>query len=499
MRSHRVILRSSVHAEIAANILHGPCKPLMPWHPDEPRCLFRDAAAVKNRLTGAEPRVRDTTELEPGDRRNHADTDISSLVMAKGQERGFAHQVSLVAQHGVPEVVDVAQPVANPPELRRLVPLARNRRCAHQAVGSDALALDERKICAPQTALRQRAKALSVLQHWDQVRLLGKQLATLFALLKPSAQPDQRRPLERLDDLEHIPRVVWIREQLANGSDGGDGAHGFHLHGSTDARTASHGRAALGRAPAGQPQAGAACAHGLPYPAVALDATSSERDVLSEARSLRQQVLDSSLLVAVAVGGVAFVRTLLDAIDIEAWRIARGAIALYGGFVILFFAKRLPYRIRALCFLGLLYVVGVYSLLMAGYLAAPVLILACQSVLASVLFRRRVTLAVLGLNLLTLLAVGAVLSSGLMVVETTTFYDPAGFTNWIRVAAIFAVFCGIAVVSVDVVTNHLNQSLRDQAELIERLKGAMQLRDEAESQRRAAESRLRDTHHGDDN
>jgi hypothetical protein len=232
--------------------------------------------------------------------------------------------------------------------------------------------------------------------------------------------------------------------------------------------------------------------------AVAINATSSERDVLSEAKNIRLQVLDASLLIAVAVGGVAFILTLLDAIDLEAWRIARGAIALYGGFVILFFAKRLPYRVRALCFLGLLYVVGVYSLLMAGYLAAPVLILACQSVLASVLFRRRVTLAVVGLNLLTLLAVGAVLSSGLMVVETTTFYDPAGFMNWIRVAAIFAVFCGIAVVSVDVVTNHLNQSLRDQAELIENLKGAMQLRDAAESQRRTAESRLRDARQKDE-
>ena len=136
---------------------------------------------------------------------------------------------------------------------------------------------------------------------------------------------------------------------------------------------------------------------------------------------------------------------------------------------------------------------GVYSLLMAGYLAAPVLMLACQSVLASVLFQRRLTLIILGLNLLTLLAVGAVLSAGIMVVETTTFYDPAGFMNWIRVATIFAVFCGIAVVSVDVVTNHLNQSLRDQAELIENLKGATQLRDEAERQRRAAESRLRDS------
>ena len=219
---------------------------------------------------------------------------------------------------------------------------------------------------------------------------------------------------------------------------------------------------------------------------------------MREAKSLREQVLRSSLLVAVVVGGVAFARTLLDAINLEAWRIAGGTVALYGGFVILLFAKRLPYRARALGFLGLLYVVGVWSLLMAGYLAAPVLILACQSVLASVLFQRRVTLIVLCLNLVTLLAVGAVLSAGLMVVETTTFYDPAGFMNWIRVATIFAVFCGIAVVSVDVVTNHLNQSLRDQAELIENLKGAMQLRDAAESQRRTAESRLREAHHKDE-
>jgi hypothetical protein len=227
---------------------------------------------------------------------------------------------------------------------------------------------------------------------------------------------------------------------------------------------------------------------------VAENATSPERDVLREAKSLREQVLQSSLLVAVVVGGVAFVRTLLDAIDLEAWRIAGGTVTLYGGFVVLFFAKRLPYQVRALAFLALLYVIGVFSLLMAGYLAAPVLILACQSVLASVLFRRRLTLIVLGVNLATLLAVGAVLSTGVMVVETTTFYDPAGFMNWIRVAMIFAVFCGIAVVSVDVVTNHLDQSLRDQAELIENLKGAMQLRDESERQRRAAESRLRDTH-----
>jgi hypothetical protein len=70
--------------------------------------------------------------------------------------------------------------------------------------------------------------------------------------------------------------------------------------------------------------------------------------------------------------------------------------------------------------------------------------------------------------------------------------------NWLRVAAIFAVFCGIAVVNVDVITTHLNQSLRDQAELVEHLKGALQLRDEAERQRRQVESRLRDARKHED-
>lgn len=226
--------------------------------------------------------------------------------------------------------------------------------------------------------------------------------------------------------------------------------------------------------------------------------TSARSGVVAETRRLRQQVLQASLLVAVVVGGLAFALTLIDAIELEAWRIVVAAVVLYGGFVVLFFARRLPYSVRALGFLGILYIVGVMSLLSVGYLAAPVLILASQNVLASVLFGRRVTLIVLGLNLLALLVVGAALSSGIAALETTTFYDPTGFVNWLRVAAIFAVFCGIAVVNVDVITTHLNQSLRDQAELVEHLKGALQLRDEAEQQRRQVESRLRDARKHED-
>jgi hypothetical protein len=219
--------------------------------------------------------------------------------------------------------------------------------------------------------------------------------------------------------------------------------------------------------------------------------TSPERDVVLEAKRLRQQVLDTSLLIAVLVGGLGFARTLIDALDRDAWRIVVGAVVMYAGFIVLLLAKRLSYKARALGFLALLYIIGLIGLLSVGYLAAPVLILAGQNVLASVLFGRRVTAITLALNLLALLGVGALLSTGVTTVETTTFYEPTIFMNWLRITAIFAVFCAMAVVGVDVITNHLNKSLRDQAELIEQLKGAMQLRDEAESQRRRAESRLR--------
>lgn len=204
-------------------------------------------------------------------------------------------------------------------------------------------------------------------------------------------------------------------------------------------------------------------------------------------------MLNTSLLIAVVVGGAAFVRTLIDAVDRGAWRVLVGAIVLYAGFIVLLLMKRLPYMVRALGFLALLYVVGLLSLLAVGYLGAPMLMLAGQNVLASTLFGRRVTLIALSVNIVSLLVVGGLLSSGVATVETMSFYAPAEFMNWLRITAFFAVFCGIAVVSVDVITNHLNQSVKDQAELIENLKGAMQLRDAAESQRRTAERRLRES------
>lgn len=223
---------------------------------------------------------------------------------------------------------------------------------------------------------------------------------------------------------------------------------------------------------------------------VALDsATPGSSGVVDDAEDLRQRIFQTSLLVAVVVGSVGFVRTVVDSIDLGAWVVTGVAVVLYAGLIVLLLARRLPYRLRAITFLVFLYIGGVSSLLVTGYLTGPVVILVAQNVLASVLFGRRATWTAFAMNVLAFLTVG-VLSSGGFVSILTAFYDPTDLVDWLRVTALFAVFSGIAVTSVDVLTRHLDDSLQDQAELVENLKGAMQLHEEAESHRREAESRL---------
>lgn len=212
----------------------------------------------------------------------------------------------------------------------------------------------------------------------------------------------------------------------------------------------------------------------------------------NEANAIRLRILNVSLLICVAVGGMAFVRTLMDAVEMEAWAIATASLLFYGGLIILLLARGLPYGVRALGFLVWLYVAGAFGLFAAGYLPAPILILVAQNLLASVLFGRRATWTAFALNLVALMAAGVCLSMGVTTIETAHFYDPTDIVDWLRVIALFAVFGGVAIVSVDVLTHHLNRSLREQAELVENFKGAVQLHEAAERRRRKAETRLRE-------
>ncbi|MGB5813509.1 MAG: hypothetical protein WBG86_23435, partial [Polyangiales bacterium] len=223
-----------------------------------------------------------------------------------------------------------------------------------------------------------------------------------------------------------------------------------------------------------------------------MDSGSSQTEIADGTKPIRLRILNTTLLLSVVLGGLAFVRTLVDSLEMSAWGVASASIGLYGALAFLLLARRLRYQVRAFGFLAVLFVSGVFGLFAAGYLPAPILILVAQNILASVLFGRRATRVAFVLNLVALLAAGASLSMGLATVETTHFYDPSDLVDWLRVTAVFAVFSGVSVVSVDVLTRHLDTSVQEQAELLENLKGAMQLHEAAESNRRKAETRLRE-------
>ena len=216
----------------------------------------------------------------------------------------------------------------------------------------------------------------------------------------------------------------------------------------------------------------------------------SKTNFVGGVQALRLRILNLALLVAVAVGGLAYVRVLVDSIDLHAWGIAVVATLTYVGLVALLLARALPYDVRAICFLVVLYVSGIYGLLATGYLPTPILILVAQNLLASVLFGRQATWMAFGFNLVGLLTVGILLSTEVTAVATTTFYDPTDLIDWFRVVATFAVFSGIGIVSVDVLTRHLEEALGEQTELLANLRGAMQLHDELDRHRREVESRL---------
>ena len=160
--------------------------------------------------------------------------------MGKREQGRLTDQVTLVAEHRMPQVMGVPQPVMNPLELGCLIVPAFDRRSAHQTIGGDPFAFHERKVGATEAPLRESAKAIPVFQQRDEIWLLGKQLAAARCLLKPSSHPHQCRALKRLDDLEDLLRVVRVREELAQGTDRNDRMHGFRLHGNPNAKSASN-------------------------------------------------------------------------------------------------------------------------------------------------------------------------------------------------------------------------------------------------------------------
>ncbi len=116
----------------------------------------------------------------------------------------------------------------------------------------------------------------------------------------------------------------------------------------------------------------------------------------------RQLVFNGVFFTLVVLGGLSYLPTFFLALQRGMW----GAVALYSvlyllGIVVLF-ARRIDFRKRAALGVLLLYIIGIYTLQIAGLAGSGRVWLFCFSLLACLFLGLRWGLAALGLNIITL-------------------------------------------------------------------------------------------------
>jgi signal transduction histidine kinase/CheY-like chemotaxis protein len=141
---------------------------------------------------------------------------------------------------------------------------------------------------------------------------------------------------------------------------------------------------------------------------------------------------------------------------------------------------RLPYTVRAVALLVGLCGVGVLGFLRVGFQVGPGLGSALMVVLAGLLLGRGALLAAFALTLVAMLGLGAyhVLTHASSMAPGIG--DPTLFRNWVRVAIVYALFCGVLATAVTFVISHLERALTQRTEALKHLRAAHAQRREAE-------------------
>jgi len=214
--AHGRVARRHADAELAADLLERPREERLPVLRRKPGRAAAAAIAGANQAS-----LRAASGLQPGDGDDEAHARIPGLRVAEGEQRRLADEIAPVAGDDVPEVVHVAQAIADQASLVAVVPAAAALRArGDEAVGAELLAAHEVRVGAAQAALGQGAERRHVFQGLEQGTPLlqdpgarGVASEALVELLAGVAR-------ERVDDAEHLTGVIRVSQQHANRAPG---------------------------------------------------------------------------------------------------------------------------------------------------------------------------------------------------------------------------------------------------------------------------------------
>lgn len=194
-----------------------------------------------------------------------------------------------------------------------------------------------------------------------------------------------------------------------------------------------------------------------PEEGISADSDLSGPGAGKDLRYWRERILTVLLGSAVVIGIFAVVPSVWLAVNERLYFLALLDSAVYALALALFAGRRIPYSIRSLGALALLYVLGVGICLSVGFMSAGPFWLFTFAVLSGVLLGLKAAIVSLLLNLATLSVIGALIGSGALGADLAFFRN---IPHALVVGANYIVLNSLIAVSISI----LLEGLQDTAE-----------------------------------
>jgi len=193
------------------------------------------------------------------------------------------------------------------------------------------------------------------------------------------------------------------------------------------------------------------------------------------------------LLTGLIFGLLAYIPSVRLCIKEGRWLVVFFDTTIYAMVVILFFFRQIPFIVRAYAIITVSYILGMVLMLVIGPSASGPVWLFAFPIIAGIILGVRAAFIALGLNIFSLVVIGAVMQLG-----TAPWIQPAPHTmaRWIVISLNFVLLNAIAAISLAMIQRGLQALLNHEKNMRQSIQKQMGERLRAEEYRRKSEEKL---------
>ncbi len=192
----------------------------------------------------------------------------------------------------------------------------------------------------------------------------------------------------------------------------------------------------------------------------------------TELQHWRERIFMTIVNVAALAGLIAVIFNAIAQIKESNWLMLGITTIAYLWLLIIALFKRIPYNLRAISSIALLYLLGVATGLIAATAGGSRIWLVTASVLATVFLSGRAGAISTGINFITWLVMGLLFQQGILDYSPTyleTLIQPTNFSLWVATGGTSLVVGVIMVASIAAIVNNLSTTLKRSQSLTEDL------------------------------